>query len=354
MPTPGAKWSLQEAIAYRNARFEQFGKRGAADDGAYATRAGKTDAKLAQTANDAWRRNKKGHWENRDQLVQRKIVKDIGRAGLINPQLIDLGRYIECMAPGAVFIPGPIKTFDSALRKTRQDNKDRWTDSKDLARCTIAHEKQWGVDLIVSTVTHICQLIYGMKLIKAKERKPIATPENPLGYSDWNFAVVFRGSALPTEIQVNTYDMMYGKMSKDEYTAVLCDNNPGEYSRKESEMKFPGGLQHLLYEIVRDARCTEADRKAAADLGIWYCNICRNVFNERAAGATECVRRYLDLRFSLESDFAQTIIDSHPLPAPWNQVPLRSRSNMVSGPKGAPVPPGAYIDRNSRFRVAGI
>jgi hypothetical protein len=353
MPTAGTmRWTRQDAIDYRNMLFELFGKGGFAEDTAFETRAGKTQAKLSQTADGVWRKNKKGHWETRDELVQRKIRKDIGRAGQINAQLNYLGKYIECMCPGAAFIPGPIKTFDSAWRKTRNDNKDRWTDSKDLARCTIAHERQCGVDQIVSTIYNICQLPYGMKLVKDKERLPTPSPDNPLGYSDWNFAVVFRGCALPAEIQVNTYDMMYGKMCKEEYTDVLCQGNRGEYARKELEMKFPGGLQHLLYEINRDARCTRADRDAAAELGIWYCEICRNQ-SKRGAEASECVRKYQALRASLESDFAKNVIDFHPLQAPWAPPSKRSRSNMVSGPPGAPIPPGAYLDGDSRFRVAG-
>src|SRR5262249_28344771 len=137
----------------------------------------------------------------------------------------------------------------------------------------------------------------------------------------WNFAVAFKGHKIPAEIQVNTYDLMYGKMSKDEYASTLLAKDKAKYEQREQEMVFPGGLQHLLYEIARDKKeATPEERKAAAELGIWYTNLCRMGPADRTAKAKDCCNRYQKFCDSLTSAFAKKVVKDHPLDAKWGVV----------------------------------
>jgi hypothetical protein len=298
-------------------------------------RAAKTKGKIAH---DVYV-NKRGVRETRAQLINRKVTKDIQRAQEVDTALLNLGRCIEALCPGSTFIPGPLKTYESAMRKTLGDNKGIWTDNKDLARCTIAHDDTTGVALIASTVLRICQPIHGMKLIKEKEAKRTPTNDNPLGYSGWNFAVVFKDSKIPAEMQVNTYAMMYSKMSKEEYTRALLGNDKAKYVVREKALNFPGGLQHLLYEIVRDKQSTEAEREAAREFGIWYTNLPRLPEAERAIEAQTCCARYQAFCDSLTSPFALNLISKHPLDPGWGVKPVkplravRPRSNDLAKPE---------------------
>jgi len=340
MPGPDGKWTYQEAHEYRKARMRQYVSDGSIEDEVialrkklhlskglggyettlqtYETRAAKTAGKIAQPEYV----NKHGVRETRTQLIERKVRKDIQRAEELNPLVVELGRYVEAMCTGSTFIQGPIKLFESAIRKTMDDNKGVYTDNKDLARCTIAHEETWGVASIASVIMGICTPIYGMRLIKAKERKPVPTDDNPLGYSDWNFAVVFKGSKIPAEMQVNTYALMYSKMSKEDYTRAMLKKT-NEYTQCQYKWGFPGGLQHLLYEIVRDKLSTEAEKQAAKEFGIWYTNLARLSAAELPVEAKKCCARYQAFCDSLTSAFAINLIYKHPLDARWGVRPVK-------------------------------
>jgi hypothetical protein len=335
MPVAGdAKWTLEQALKYCRDRSLDFGASGLAEPsiesmrrlipGAYRelettaqryqTRAAKTANKIAQETY----KNKHGQVEKRDDLIRRKVAKDVKRAEDVNTQLVELGRYVECMSTGSTFIPGPIKTLESALRKTFGDNKCIWTDNKDLARCTIAHEQPWGVASIAATVIRMCQPIYGMKLIKCTETKPVQPPTagNPCNYSGWNFAVVFKGSKIPAEIQANTYAMMYGKMSRKEFTEVLLGGDDGEYERWERRMGFEGGLGHLFFEIAREKSSGNhllpgTDAYAASQIGCWYNELCRVDDATRAAGAPECKDRYAKFCKELKTSMATLLVAKH-------------------------------------------
>src|SRR6516164_1590331 len=135
MPAAGEqKWTINEALKYRQELATLYGANGSReqirqyfvsdkklgwDEGfeytlqKYETRAAKTANKISQETY----KNKHGIVEKREDLIRRKVEKDIGRAESVNTQLVQLGRYLECMSTGATFIPGPIKKFDSAIRK---------------------------------------------------------------------------------------------------------------------------------------------------------------------------------------------------------------------------------------------
>jgi hypothetical protein len=342
---PHETWTRQQADDYLMSRRQQYWSGGLIEDlglsgydttaQKYEMRAAKTKAKIAQNVYV----NKHGVTETRAQLINRKVTKDIERAKLVDDELAALGKCIAALCTGSEFIQGPIKTYESAIRKTLGDNKGIWTDNKDLTRCTIAHNDPGGVAQIASTVMRICQPIYGMKLIKEKEAKKTPTNDNPLGYSGWNFAVVFKDSKIPAEMQVNTFAMMYSKMSKDEFTKALLQNDQAKYLKREESLKFPGGLQHLLYEIVRDKQATEAEREAAREFGIWYTNLPRLSEAERPSEAQKCCARYQAFCDSLTSPFAINLISRHPLDPKWGVKPVkplravRPRSHDVAKPE---------------------
>src|SRR4051794_14777791 len=110
MPDPAVdKWTLQQAYAYRSERLELYGKAGLVENTVislrkgnvpvppecgdpettlqqYETRAAKTKGKIAQPT----RVNKKGTLETREQLIERKVAKDIKRAEDVNTELLRL------------------------------------------------------------------------------------------------------------------------------------------------------------------------------------------------------------------------------------------------------------------------
>src|SRR6266446_9838762 len=112
---PHVKWTHQEAVDYRRALKLQYGLSGHIEKSGgsgettaqkYEMRHEKAKVKIA----NAQYMNKHGVLESRDELIKRKVQKDIGLAEQVNTQLVNLGKYVEAMSTGSTFIPGPIKT----------------------------------------------------------------------------------------------------------------------------------------------------------------------------------------------------------------------------------------------------
>jgi hypothetical protein len=234
-----------------------------------------------QYAKDHYRPKPFENLRNAEQLrVANELDEQLEVAKGKDPVLRELGEYIS-FKTGTAWIQGPIKVVGGktekdrgAFVKTVKDYILDWTANKDLIRGTCAARTQVELLSVVARIDIICSPEYGMTLIKRAETKP-GSPKNECGYSGWNFVVVMKGSEIPAEIQANTYAMMYGKMSKKDYTEQLLGNDGGLYDKTKGEMGFEGGLGHLFYEIWGQDKDGD-DGKAAAALGTKYNAMCRN------------------------------------------------------------------------------
>jgi hypothetical protein len=201
-----------------------------------------------------------------------------GRAMGLNEELNFLASYITAVLPMAHWIEGPLKTVEKAMGKTEKEYDYLWSSNKDLVRGTLACESQSELSQIAALVIKVCDnKDYAMKLIKKQEQKSVRDGGQMVaGYSGWNFAVEFKEHPFAAEIQANTFSMMYGKMSKDEFCKQL-KVDLAKYEDKRMKALFPGGLGHALYDI-QDARfaAPQEDKVKARNLALDYHDLCRN------------------------------------------------------------------------------
>lgn len=233
--------------------------------------------------------------------VNRHIDAMFTSLGSLDDELFLLGSYIcdKEKSPGLCWIQGPLKKkYDAFVKTVYREYDGNATKNKDLVRGTIVAatgDPDANVALlaqVVKDLKEVCSAKYGIKILSAGEAKPDG---NPCGYSGWNFKVLFHGhpqvaykdgdpmeqvwdssisadktvGPVPTEIQVNTAEMMYSKHSMALLVDMKVFEEPKDYLAHEKKAGFQGGLGHVLYEINRvDAK--GKDGLAAADLGRAY------------------------------------------------------------------------------------
>lgn len=206
-------------------------------------------------------------------------AKDAGGAIDLKEELELLAGFLVSKSPGAKWISGPLKKVDRAMGKTEESYGWAWGDNKDLVRGTLACDSQATLQAVTKLIKETCLHAFAMELIKKEQQGPRRDGgESDTGYSGWNFVVVFREHPFGAEIQANTYELMYGKMSKKDFCEQLRISEAG-YLARQHALKFPGGLGHALYEI-QDSRTRawpeEAD--AARTIACAYNDGCRGKF----------------------------------------------------------------------------
>jgi hypothetical protein len=225
-------------------------------------------------------------------------------------ELQELGEYVAFMT-GTKWIPGPLKEIGGrtqdrgAFQKTVKDYFLDWSANKDLIRGTVAVEDKEDLFRVVARIDMICTPEFGMTLVKRAEQK--TKKDEGCGYSGWNFAVVMKGSPIAGEIQANTYSMMYGKMSKTDYTKAILGGNEAGYAQTERRMGFEGGLQHLFYEIYQSKETEQAEKDMAATLSRAYCDLARTNESQRAGAARGITEQVNVFHTKLKSPKAKEI-----------------------------------------------
>lgn len=152
---------------------------------------------------------------------------------------------------GVGFIPGPLKTWESASRKAKADRVEV-TQLKDLIRCSFVVETVSELECLHDTL---------------RQHFPVVAVKNRLkepGYRDIKINVQFEG--IVCEVQLHT---ALGLAAKDGFTI----NHPmvNRYSKK---MGWFAGIGHKLYEIERVSRIPVIWRL----LGIGYYKAVRAIF----------------------------------------------------------------------------
>jgi hypothetical protein len=256
-------------------------------------------------------------FENRGKAVQalKSFLEASGKGATdsaaveLKDELEWLAGYTLAMGPqGTKWIPGPLKKLAKAMSKTIEDYDYAWTENKDLVRGTLACKTNKDLSIIATLVQATCVRANGMFLVKDDPQTSIRDGgKMKAGYSGWNFVVQFKDHrAFGAEIQANTFDMLYGKHSKEEFLTIL-QFSESEYSEMQLRLKFPGALGHALYDIQDTARskATTEEGKLALDLCLDYNDACRGQFRKNSL--TDLNQRIHDFESNLTSSVAKDL-----------------------------------------------
>jgi hypothetical protein len=303
-------------IAMMNALESKLAVRGRIPFGLYSTDIAET-VKSVKTANAPANRA----------LAQKQLTEFLDAKAVPLKEELDLlaGYLLSKSPPGTMWVAGPLKKLDKAMSKTVEDYDYAWTLNKDLIRGTLVCDTDQHLRKVADLVFWTCTDLHGMFLIKKdhqKSKRDGGAIES--GYSGWNFVVQFKDhNAFGVEIQANTIDMMYGKMSKKDFCAHLR-HSEAKYAELQSQHRFPGGLGHALYDI-QDPRSgtTEAERNLARTLCSDYCDACRGQFRSPTSPNVEALNKRIQ-EFGRELKSANAVLLwKHGLDScGWNAYPF--------------------------------
>ncbi|MCW9015877.1 MAG: hypothetical protein OQJ89_02815, partial [Kangiellaceae bacterium] len=197
--------------------------------------------------------------------IFRNLYKD---ASASNEELIQLALAVSTACDDRIkIIPGPVKGELRARQKTAWDYGGDFYDLKDVVRMTIIADDANYLSRVRQALVSHCVASNGYGMIKNAETLP---EHDPCGYSGINF-VAKLPNGRSGEIQANTPNIMYGKMSKEKFVKFLA---PQKHTEIEAKYRIECGLGHGLYEIFRSN--TQGCGQAAADLSKRYYGFLRS------------------------------------------------------------------------------
>lgn len=203
--------------------------------------------------------------------IFRNLYKDAGASG---EEMVNLAREVSKSCGDRIkFIPGPVKGEARARQKTAWDYGGDFYDLKDVVRMTIIAENKELLTRVRQALVKYCVPSKGYAMIKNAETLPQI---DPCGYSGLNF-VAKLPNGRSGEIQANTPNIMYGKMSKEKFSKFLSDKKHAEIQTKYN---IECGMGHGLYEIFRSNQ--QGAGKAAADLSKKYYGFLRSPIPDAA------------------------------------------------------------------------
>jgi hypothetical protein len=204
-------------------------------------------------------------------------------AAALKDELELLADFLLAATGGVKWIPGPPKKLEKAMGKTIEDYGYAWGLNKDLVRGTLACDNTQTLGMVAASVRQTCTNEFGMFLMKTDEQKSVRDGgDSKAGYSGWNFVVQFKEHRLfGAEVQANTFDLMYGKMSKKDFCEILKVEETA-YRLIENRLGFRGGLGHALYDIqdVGRSHATIEEGNLARALSLDYNDACRGEFRQ--------------------------------------------------------------------------
>lgn len=161
----------------------------------------------------------------------------------------------EC---GCIPIYGSVKDPGKAQEKVDREYGGDWMNLKDAVRMTIVVPPHVPMQRVQHVVRATCRPSNGYSLMKDTETRP---QDDPCGYSGVNFVIALPGGGRPGEIQVNTTEMMYGKMRKVRFLESVGQHY---YGKIKGDYAVEGGLGHALYEIYRVEPHPKSEKADAA------------------------------------------------------------------------------------------
>jgi hypothetical protein len=171
-----------------------------------------------------------------------KEVKDlVAKAQEAAPEVDKLGKDLA-EKYGAIVTPINIKSTDSIVRKTNDEEKGNLGNIKDSVRNTIITDDPVAIQNIIKDLGNDPRVAGGNGRVKTQSHD-----SNDLGYSG-NIINIKTANGLTAEIQVNTPKMIYAKEKPQDARRILGDK---KYNEIQKQTGFVGGRGHEFYEEYR-------------------------------------------------------------------------------------------------------
>lgn len=204
-------------------------------------------------------------------MIKKNMFKTASTA---KDDLDAFGEAVRMDLPSVIYVPGPLKTEESATRKLTSDYEGDWYGLKDIARCSLIVpsledckttvmsyiKSYWHPGKTWTEVKEDGRKIvhsYGYNVIDTKETKPSS---NACGYSGFT-AFVRTSAGYPAEIQINVPEILFAKMKPRSLRDII---GAQPYLAMRMKFQVDGGLGHGLYEIWRERPASPEGKEAAA------------------------------------------------------------------------------------------
>jgi hypothetical protein len=174
--------------------------------------------------------------------VDDKEVKDlIAQAEAAAPEVDKLGKDLA-EKYGAIVTPINMKSADSIVRKTNNEEKGNLGNIKDSVRNTIITDDPVAIQNIIKDLSNDPRVANGNGRVKVQSHD-----SNSLGYSG-NIINIKTSNGLTAEVQVNTPKMIYAKEKPADAKRILGE---AKYNQIQKQTGFVGGRGHDFYEQYR-------------------------------------------------------------------------------------------------------
>jgi len=174
--------------------------------------------------------------------VEDKEVKDlVEQAEAAAPEVDKLGKDLA-EKYGAIVTPINMKSADSIVRKTNDEEGGNLGNIKDSVRNTIITDDPVAIQNIIRDLSNDPRVAGGNGRVKTQTHE-----SNTLGYSG-NIINIKTSNGLTAEIQVNTPKMIYAKEKPADARRILGD---AKYNQIQKETGYAGGRGHEFYEEYR-------------------------------------------------------------------------------------------------------
>ena len=171
-----------------------------------------------------------------------KEVKDlVAKAQESAPEVDKLGKDLA-EKYGAIVTPINIKSTDSIVRKTNDEEKGNLGNIRDSVRNTIITDDPVAIQNIIKDLANDPRVAGGNGRVKTQSHD-----SNDLGYSG-NIINIKTANGLTAEVQVNTPKMIYAKEKPQDARRILGDK---KYNEIQKQTGFVGGRGHEFYEEYR-------------------------------------------------------------------------------------------------------
>ena len=195
--------------------------------------------------------------------AQEKIFQNLYKdASESTEQLIALALEVSAACDHRIkIIPGPVKGETRAREKTAWDYGGDFYELKDVVRMTIIADNANYLQRARQALVSYCVPANKYGVIKNAETLP---QQDACGYSGLNF-VAKLPNGRTGEIQANTPNIMYGKMSKEKFVEFI---DAQKHAEIQTRYGIECGMGHGLYEIFRSNR--NGQGKKASDVSKTY------------------------------------------------------------------------------------
>jgi hypothetical protein len=174
--------------------------------------------------------------------VEDKEVKDlVAKAQEAAPEVDKLGKDLA-EKYGAIVTPINMKSADSIVRKTNDEEGGNLGNIKDSVRNTVISDDPVAIQNIIRDLSNDPRVAGGNGRIKTQSHE-----SNALGYSG-NIVNIKTSNGLTAEIQVNTPKMIYAKEKPADAKRILGE---AKYNQIQKQTGFVGGRGHEFYEQYR-------------------------------------------------------------------------------------------------------